>query len=63
MKYTIQDGFPYYIELLGEADYRPMFSSQENFAFLETIDEANAKYRYASDKWSIKQIVGHITDH
>lgn len=63
MKYTIQDGFPYYIEMLGNADYRLIFSSQENFNLLETIDEEKANYRYAPNKWSIKQIVGHITDH
>src|SRR6478609_2034039 len=63
MQYTVQDGFPYYIELLGDADYRQLFSSQENFALLETISEVNAGYRYAPGKWSIKQIVGHITDH
>jgi uncharacterized damage-inducible protein DinB len=63
MKYTVQDGFPYYIELVGNADYRKLFSSRENIALLETISEEKATYRYAPGKWSIKQIVGHITDH
>jgi uncharacterized damage-inducible protein DinB len=63
MKYTVQDGFPYYIELLGSADYKQLFSSQESFLLLEKIGEEQANYRYAPDKWSIKQIVGHITDH
>lgn len=63
MKYTVQDGFPYYIELLGNSNYRQLFSSQENFALLESISEEQASYRYAPDKWNIKQIVGHITDH
>src|SRR5690554_4433973 len=63
MKYSVSDGFPYYIELLGNADYRQLFSSQESFAFLETISEEKASYRYAPDKWSIKQVIGHITDH
>ncbi len=63
MKYTVQDGFPYYIELIGKADYRQLFSSQENFSLLESLDEEKGNYRYAADKWSIKQIVGHITDH
>jgi hypothetical protein len=63
MKYTIQDGFPYYIELLGEENYRQLFASKESFALLETISEEKANYRYAPDKWSIKQIIGHITDH
>ena len=63
MQYTVQDGFPYYIELLGDINYRQLFSSQENFALLESISEEQACYRYAPDKWSIKQIVGHINDH
>lgn len=63
MKYAIQDGFPYYIELLGSKDYRLQFSSQDNFALLTRISEEQSTYRYAADKWSIKQIVGHMTDH
>ena len=26
------------------------------------VDEEKANYRYAPDKWSIKQLVGHLTD-
>lgn len=63
MKYKIEDGFPYYIELLGNLDYKQLFSSQETFALLESINEQQGSYRYAPGKWSIKQIVGHITDH
>ncbi|WP_069661291.1 DinB family protein [Arcticibacter eurypsychrophilus] len=63
MEYKVQDGFPYYIELLGTADYSQLFTSQDNFALLETISEEQAKYRYAAGKWNIKQIIGHITDH
>lgn len=63
MKYTLQDGFLYYIELLENRDYLKQFSSQENFTLLESISEEQAIYRYAPNKWSIKQIVGHLTDH
>ena len=63
MQYTVEDGFPYYIELLGKEDYRKLFSSGENIALLESITEEQAKFRYSPGKWSIKQIVGHITDH
>lgn len=63
MKYTLQDGFPYYIELLGNTDYRQLFSSPENFGLLEGINEEKSAYRYAPGKWSIKQIVGHMADH
>jgi hypothetical protein len=63
MKYSINDGFPYYIELLGDKDYNQLFVSKENINVLKSITEENATFRYAPDKWSIKQIIGHITDH
>ena len=50
MQYTVQDGFPYYIELLRDLNYRQLFSSQENFALLESISEEQASYRYAPGK-------------
>ena len=63
MKYTIHDGFPYYIELLGDLDYRQLFLSKENIQLLQSLTEERAGYRYAPGKWSIKQIIGHMTDH
>lgn len=63
MKYSINDGFPYYIELLGDKDYNQLFTSKENLDLLKSVTEENAAYRYAPGKWSIKQIIGHITDH
>lgn len=63
MKYSINDGFPYYIELLGDKDYNQLFTSKENLELLKSVSEENAAHRYAPGKWSIKQIIGHITDH
>ena len=63
MKYTINDGFPYYIELTGHANYKQLFASDENIRIFEAISEDQANYRYQPAKWSIKQILGHITDH
>ena len=63
MGYVPKDGFPYYFNLVRNMDCEPLFSSSSTFKFLNTIDEKKAAYRYAPDKWSIKQIVGHITDH
>ncbi|WP_207429389.1 DinB family protein [Pedobacter sp. SYSU D00535] len=63
MKYTLQDGFLYYIDLLGSADFRQRFSSPESLVLLRTISEEQANYRYAPNKWNIKQIIGHLTDH
>lgn len=63
MKYSVEDGFPYYAELVEDTDYRQLFASDANFALLSTLNEEQASYRYAPGKWSIKQIIGHITDH
>ena len=63
MKYSINDGFPYYNELLGDRDYVQLFNSKENINLLKSLTNEQAAFRYAPDKWSIKQIVGHITDH
>lgn len=63
MKYTVQDGFCYYIELVGNADYKKLFASSSIFDLLHSMSEEQSTYRYAEGKWSIKQIVGHITDH
>ncbi|MCX2680037.1 DinB family protein [Galbibacter sp. EGI 63066] len=63
MKYTPKDGFPYYFDFVKDTDCQQLFSSLSSFIFLNSINEEKAAYRYAPDKWSIKQIVGHITDH
>ena len=62
-KYKVSDGFPYYIELLENKNYLEQFASNENITLLESLTEEKASYRFASGKWSIKQIIGHITDH
>lgn len=63
MKYSIEDGFPYYIELTGNNNYRELILSKENLQLLKSITEEKAGYRYAPGKWSIKQIIGHMADH
>ncbi|MDX2191334.1 MAG: DinB family protein [Bacteroidota bacterium] len=63
MNYTIDDGFPYYIELVGKEDYKHLFESKTLYDLLQPISESKANYRYASGKWSIKQVLGHVTDH
>ncbi|NNC51102.1 MAG: DinB family protein [Flaviramulus sp.] len=63
MGYKPKDGFPYYFDLAKNLDYLSLFTSESTFDFLSSISEEKAKYRYESKKWSIKQIVGHLTDH
>lgn len=63
MKYTPEDGYPYYYNFVKNINYKPLFSSSSTFTFLNSINEEKSTYCYAPNKWSIKQIVGHITDH
>ena len=34
----------------------------ETAALLARVDEEKGAYRYAPEKWSVKQVVGHLTD-
>lgn len=63
MVYTTKDGFPYYFDFVKNMGCKPLFSSLSTLKFLNSIDKKKSAYRYAPNKWSIKQIVGHITDH
>ena len=63
MKYTPKDGFPYYLDLVKNSDCLTLFTSETTAAFLNSISEEKATFRYETGKWSIKQVVGHITDH
>ncbi len=57
------DGFPYYISLTKGMEISSLFESKVNFNIFDAIPEEQACYRYQKGKWSIKQILGHITDH
>ncbi|GAB5523035.1 MAG: DinB family protein [Roseivirga sp.] len=63
MTYTPQDGFPYYLEFVKGMDCLSLYTSSSNFKLLDSLTEEQGDYRYAPGKWSIKQVVGHITDH
>ncbi|HEY8400852.1 MAG TPA: DinB family protein [Cytophagaceae bacterium] len=60
---TVESGFPYYISLTEGKDINLLFQSEDNFKLLHSLSEEQACFRYAPGKWSIKQIIGHITDH
>ena len=61
MNLTVSDGFPYYIALTGSENITHLFSAQENFKLLSSLTNEQVNYRYAPGKWSIKQIVGHMS--
>ena len=63
MKYQISDGFPYYIELAGDEDFVQLFRAKAYRDTLASVTEEKSTFRYADGKWSIKQLIGHITDH
>jgi uncharacterized damage-inducible protein DinB len=62
MALTVADGFPYYISLTGTTVNNLIYDNSCSNLFASVTPE-QAAYRYAADKWSIKQIIGHITDH
>lgn len=63
MKYKPKDGFPYYFDFVKNMDCQSLFSSSSTITSLNSISDEKAAYSYAPNKWNIKQIIGHITDH
>lgn len=60
-----QDYFAGYVSLVPlEGDLISIFREQtkEILSFISTLSEEQGNYRYAPEKWSIKQVIGHLTD-
>ena len=53
-----------YVSLVPEEDVLSAIETQssETQKLLASLDEAKAAHRYAEGKWSIKEVIGHITD-
>jgi len=53
-----------YIALVGGHDVVAALEDQprETLALLSSLSEEQGDYRYAPDKWSIKEMLGHIID-
>jgi len=53
-----------YIQLVEGDDVLPRLVSQieDTSRLLSGLDEARASHRYAPEKWSVKQVVGHLSD-
>jgi hypothetical protein len=60
---TVEYYFPY-IDLVPDGEIRQILADQrqETLSFLETIPEALANHRYAPEKWSVREILGHMND-
>ena len=53
-----------YISLVPDGDILASLREQmtETLALLNAVPEERAGHRYASDKWSIKEVIGHLID-
>lgn len=53
-----------YVDAILEEDLCVLLTRQaeELTALLGTVSEEQSSYRYAKGKWSIKEVLGHITD-
>ena len=53
-----------YVQLVPEGDIFEILEQQAAnlVELLATVDEAKANYRYAPEKWSIKEVIGHLMD-
>ncbi len=59
------ESFAGYVELVAkDEDIAVVLTSQlrEVLTWLNRIPEARGDYRYASRKWSLKEVVGHLSD-
>lgn len=58
------DHFKPYIQLVPEGDVLAYLEKQvdEVIALLGAITEEQGAYRYAEGKWSLKEVLGHVSD-
>lgn len=53
-----------YVSAVPDGDVLELLERQgvESAAMLRRVDEERSRFRYAPDKWSIREVVGHVTD-
>ncbi len=53
-----------YVALVDEDDILTAMQEQSSATqkMLASLDEQRAAYRYGTDKWSVKEVIGHIVD-
>src|SRR5262245_36835339 len=58
------DYYATYVDKVADGDLRQILEAQavQVPALLEAISEKQSDYRYAADKWSIREVLAHIND-
>ena len=53
-----------YISLIGDGDIIKILEEQRKTSekFLKTFTEKQGNYSYADDKWTVKEVLGHVID-
>jgi hypothetical protein len=53
-----------YIDQVGDGDIRDILETQglETGLLLRRLDESQSRHRYAPDKWTIAEVVSHLSD-
>ncbi len=56
--------FARYVDLVPQGDVLDLLRRQvdETAALVGALGDRDAEYRYAEGKWSIKEVIGHVTD-
>lgn len=54
-----------YVSLVGDGSITDILAEQaeRTVALLSSITEEQANYRYAPGKWTLKEVIGHISDN
>jgi hypothetical protein len=58
------DYYHKYIGQVGDGDIRELLARQRHDAltFLKELPEGKAGHRYGADKWTLREVVGHLND-
>ncbi|MCR2805143.1 DinB family protein [Paenibacillus soyae] len=56
--------FDRYVKLLDNGDLIEIYNQQEKavITMVERLSDSDADYRYGTEKWSIKEVLGHLCD-
>lgn len=68
LKKPLRDEYPAYYEnyigLVPDGELTDILNTQiqDMITLFSSVDETQANYRYAENKWTLKEVIGHITD-